>query len=94
MLSGEAHPHVPRDDLGPTVGTDWTLFGLALDAIVEEFTEPIDESARGSAPRSPGLSQLGTSYPAMRDGSANASSAARSSGSTKPALIVASASAS
>lgn len=37
--TGARHPHLDRDDLGEGVGRDWTLFGTALQFLVEAFTE-------------------------------------------------------
>jgi hypothetical protein len=38
--TGIEHPHFDRADLGDRVGTDWTLLGVAIEAIVERLTEP------------------------------------------------------
>ncbi len=50
MLSGETHPHVRREDIGEDVGSDWTLLGLAVEAIVERYTEPIDSTGSAAVP--------------------------------------------
>jgi AcrR family transcriptional regulator len=37
---GGRHQHFNRPDLGEGVGSEWTLFGAATQAVVEHFTEP------------------------------------------------------
>ena len=39
-LSDVAHPVIDRHDVEAGVGTEWTLFGCAAQAIVEGLTEP------------------------------------------------------
>jgi len=39
-VTGTRHPHLHRTDLGDGVGSDWTLFATAMQAILEFFTEP------------------------------------------------------
>lgn len=39
-MTGMAHPHVERTDVGPGVGSEWSLLACAVEAIVERFTEP------------------------------------------------------
>jgi AcrR family transcriptional regulator len=39
---GRKHAHVDRVDLGDGIGADWTLFGVAVQAIVEHLTEPAE----------------------------------------------------
>ena len=39
-LSDISHPVIDRLDVEPGVGTEWTLFGCAAQAIVEGLTEP------------------------------------------------------
>jgi hypothetical protein len=41
---GIAHPCVSRDDVGPSVGEDWTMFAFVVEAIVDRLTEPIPAS--------------------------------------------------
>lgn len=51
-MSGMPHPHVERADAPPGVGSDWPLLACAIEAIVEEFTEPEPtEPDDGQAPR-------------------------------------------
>ena len=38
---GCEHPHVEVDGVGPGVGDDWTLLGMAVMAIVDQLTEPV-----------------------------------------------------
>jgi AcrR family transcriptional regulator len=38
-VTGQPYPRVRRHDVEPGVGTDWTLFGCAVEAIAERFTE-------------------------------------------------------
>ena len=38
-ITGEPYPRVERHDVGPGVGTDWSLFGCAVEAVVDRFTE-------------------------------------------------------
>ena len=40
-MAGTDHRRVRRTDLEAGVGTDWTLFGCAVEALVETFTEPL-----------------------------------------------------
>ena len=40
-MSGTEHPRLERTDLGPRVGSDWTLFACGVQAVIEQFTEPI-----------------------------------------------------
>ncbi|MEJ7722487.1 MAG: hypothetical protein WKF58_19565 [Ilumatobacteraceae bacterium] len=37
---GGEHQHLDRPGLGQGVGSDWTLFGTATQAVIEHFTEP------------------------------------------------------
>ncbi len=37
---GGEHQHLDRPGLGQDVGSDWTLFGTATQAVIEHFTEP------------------------------------------------------
>jgi AcrR family transcriptional regulator len=39
-LSDVSHPIIDRHDVDPGVGTEWTLFGCAAQAVVEGMTEP------------------------------------------------------
>lgn len=39
-ISDVDHPMIERHDVEPGVGTEWTLFGCAAQAIIERFTEP------------------------------------------------------
>lgn len=39
-ISGEPHVRVEFGDRAPGVGNDWTLFGCAVEGLVEWFTEP------------------------------------------------------
>ena len=41
VLSGVDHPRVSRAQRIAGVGADWSLFAVAMEAIVESFTEPI-----------------------------------------------------
>ncbi|MBA3984471.1 MAG: TetR/AcrR family transcriptional regulator [Acidimicrobiia bacterium] len=43
---GGEHQHLDRPDLGKGIGSDWTLFGSATQAVVEHFTEPIDAARK------------------------------------------------
>jgi AcrR family transcriptional regulator len=43
-MSGVEHPVVERGVTEPGVGTDWSLLGSAVEAIVEAFTEPVSSS--------------------------------------------------
>jgi AcrR family transcriptional regulator len=43
------HPHVERTDVAPGVGSDWPLLACAIEAIVEQFTEPCEPSELGEA---------------------------------------------
>jgi AcrR family transcriptional regulator len=40
-LAGDPHPRVRRDDIGPAVDGNWSLFGCAAEAVVARFTEPV-----------------------------------------------------
>ena len=51
-VTGEPHPRVERDDVGPGVGTDWSLFGCAAEAVIDRFTEP-DPDVSGTPVASP-----------------------------------------
>ena len=44
-VTGEPHPRVERHDVPEGVGTDWSLFGCAAEAVVERFTEPDPDAA-------------------------------------------------
>lgn len=46
----DRHPRLVLDGYGPGVGTDWTLFGATMMALVEGFTEPVPGAAPGPAP--------------------------------------------
>jgi AcrR family transcriptional regulator len=48
---GERHQHLDRDDLDDGVGRDWTLFGTALQFLVEAFTEPDTTGAQDAEPQ-------------------------------------------
>lgn len=39
-MSGVPHPTYGLDGFGPDVGREWTLLGVAVEAIVERLTEP------------------------------------------------------
>ncbi len=53
--TGIEHPHFDRADLGERVGTDWTLLGVAIEAIVDRLTEPaVPERSSRSERDSPG----------------------------------------
>ncbi|MBA3287219.1 MAG: TetR family transcriptional regulator [Acidimicrobiia bacterium] len=41
--------HVDRPGLGEGIGRDWTLFGVAVEAMVEHLTEPCDGEGRPTA---------------------------------------------
>jgi len=47
-VTGEPHRRVERDDVPEGVGTDWSLFGCAAEAVVERFTELGPEAGEGA----------------------------------------------
>jgi AcrR family transcriptional regulator len=47
--TGIDHPHFERTDLGPRVGSDWTLLGVCIEALVAAFTEPADPAGTVAA---------------------------------------------
>ena len=44
---GGEHQHLDRPDLGEGVGSGWTLFGTATQAVIEHFTERCSCAAVG-----------------------------------------------
>jgi AcrR family transcriptional regulator len=48
---GARHQHIDRDELGDGVGRDWTLFGTALQFLVEAFTEPDADAVGDEQPQ-------------------------------------------
>jgi AcrR family transcriptional regulator len=42
-ITGEPYTRVERHDVEPGVGSDWSLFGCAVEAVVDRFTEPVPE---------------------------------------------------
>jgi AcrR family transcriptional regulator len=41
-MTGMPHPHVERTDVPPDVGSRWSLLACAIQAIVEQYTEPCE----------------------------------------------------
>jgi AcrR family transcriptional regulator len=46
-MTGMPHPDVERTDLPPGVGSAWPLLACAVEAVVEQFTEPCEPSEPG-----------------------------------------------